>query len=155
MECKRALEEAQGDMEAARKILRKRGMQLAAKKSQREARAGKVESYIHSAGNIGVLLEINCETDFVSRNEEFCKLARDVAMQIAAMQPEYIGKDDVPEEIRNKNKEDGDFFRQVCLLEQPFIKDQGLTIKEYISSVIAKTGENIVVRRFVRYKLGE
>ncbi|MDP1853437.1 MAG: translation elongation factor Ts [Candidatus Omnitrophota bacterium] len=156
IECKKALEEAKGDMKAAIEILKKRGMQLAAKKADRAARQGKVESYVHSGGKIGVLVEINCETDFVARNEEFQRFVKDVAMQIAAMNPKYIKKEEVPQEvIAKEGKEGNDFYKHACLLEQAFIKDASLTISDYLTSVIAKTGENIVVRRFSRYQLGE
>lgn len=153
IECKKALEEAKGDMKAALEILRKRGMQLAAKRADRVARQGKVEFYIHAGGKIGVLVEINCETDFVARNEEFQKFAKDVAMQVAAMNPGYIKKEDVPKETIEK--EGADFYKQGCLLEQPFIKDATVTIGDCLVSLIAKTGENIVIRRFTRYQLGE
>jgi len=153
VECKKALEEAGGDMKKALEILRKRGVQLAAKKADRVARQGKIESYIHSQGRIGVLVEINCETDFVARNEDFIKFAKDVAMQIAAMSPEYIKKEEIPKSILDK--EDADFYKNACLLGQPFIKDQSLTISDCLTSLIAKTGENIVIRRFTRYQLGE
>lgn len=153
IECKKALEEAKGDMKAAIEILKKRGMQLAAKKADRSARQGKVESYVHGGGKIGVLVEVNCETDFVARNEEFQKFTRDVAMQIAAMNPKYIKKEEVPQEIIAK--EGNEFYKHACLLEQAFIKDASLTISDYLTSIIAKTGENVIVRRFSRYQLGE
>ena len=153
IECKKALEEAKGDMKAAIELLKKRGMMLAASKAERATRQGKVESYIHSGGKIGVLVEVNCETDFVARNEEFQKFAKDVAMQIAAMSPKYIKKEEVPQETAAK--EGADFYKHACLLEQAFIKDANLTIFEYLTSLIAKTGENIVIRRFMRYQLGE
>lgn len=153
IECKKALEEAKGDIQAAIAVLKKRGMQLAEKKADRTARQGKVESYVHGGGKIGVLVEINCETDFVARNEEFQKFAKDVAMQIAAMNPKYIKKEEVPQAIAVK--ETADFYKHACLMEQAFIKDAAVTIGEHLTSLIAKTGENIVIRRFMRYQLGE
>lgn len=153
IECKKALEESKGDIKEALEILRKRGVALAAKKAERVTKQGKVESYIHSQGRIGVLIEINCETDFVAKNEEFCKFAKDVAMQIAAMDPKYIKKEEVPQDVLNK--ETADYCKRVCLLEQSFIKDQGMTINDYLTSLIVKTGENIIIRRFMRYQLGE
>lgn len=153
IECKKALEEANGDLKFAIEILRKRGIQLVASKADRVTRQGKIESYIHSQGKIGVLVEINCETDFVAKNEEFARFAKDIAMQIAAMSPKYIKREEVPQDV--KDKEDAGFYKQVCLLEQLFIKDESLTIGDYLASIIAKTGENIIIRRFTRYQLGE
>jgi len=153
--CKKALEEAKGDIKQAIILLRKQGLEIAAKKQSRSAKEGRVESYIHHGNKIGVLLEVNCESDFVARNEEFIKFTKDLAMQIAATSPEYIKKEDVPEEALKHEKNKDDFYKNNCLLEQVFVKDPGLTIKDYLGSIVAKIGENIIIRRFARYKIGE
>jgi len=177
-DCKKALEEAKGDMEKAFDYLREKGIASAAKKSLRTAKEGIIFSYIHSNEKLGVLLEINCETDFVARTEDFKELAKDVAMQIAAMNPIYIKREDVPNEVIEKEKEiyraqlkdskkpenviekiiNGKlekYFSEVCLLEQQFVKDDKKTIDSLIKEKISKLGENIVVRRFVRFVVGE
>ncbi|MBC7106681.1 MAG: translation elongation factor Ts [Firmicutes bacterium] len=176
--CKQALVEAGGDMERAITILREKGLAAAAKKAGRAANDGLVEAYIHGGGRIGVLVEVNCETDFVARTEEFRTLARDLAMQIAAARPEYIRREDVPEEVVVKEKailraqalREGKpekvvdrmvegrlekFFKEQCLLEQPFIRDPNITVGQLITEKIARLGENITVRRFARFELGE
>ena len=166
----------EGDLKKAKELLRKKGLAHARGLVGKATKEGLVCSYIHAGGKIGVLLEINSQTDFVARTDEFKNLAQDIAMQIAAMDPSYIVRKDVPEEIIRKEKEiykegakgkpEGvidkiiggkleKFYQEVCLLEQPFIKDEKITVKEYLDSVIAKIKENIVVRRFVRYRLGE
>jgi elongation factor Ts len=176
MDCKTALLETKGDLEKAKELLRKKGLAHAKGLIDKKASAGLIYSYIHTGGNIGVLVEINSQTDFVARTDEFKNLAKDVAMQIAAMSPDYIIRKEVPEEVVRKEEEIyreeakgkpgkvidkivkgkmEKFFSQVCLLEQPFIKDEKVTVKEYLDSLIAKFKENIVVRRFVRYRLGE
>ncbi len=178
MDCRKALEAAEGDFDKAVDYLREKGLAKAAKRMSREAKDGKIESYIHAGGRIGVLLEINCETDFVARTDEFQELAHDVAMQIAAMSPKYVAREDVPEDVieherelyRNQALDEGKperivdrivegrlekFFQESCLLEQNFIRDEDQTIEDLIKANITKTGENIVVRRFVRYQLGE
>jgi elongation factor Ts len=180
MECKRALEEAQGDLELAFTVLRKRGVAAAAKKAGRATTEGVVGSYIHAGGKIGVLVEVNCETDFVARNEEFQQLAHDLAMQICATDPRFIRKEDVTAEALQREKEVlraqaaatgksenvldrivdgklGKFYEDNCLYEQHFIKDSGgsLTVGELIASKIARFGENITVTRFSRLKVGE
>jgi len=178
MDCKKALEEAQGDMEKAVEILRQKGLAAAAKKAGRVAAEGVVEAYIHGGGRIGVLVEINCETDFVAKTDEFKAFARDIAMQIAASKPEYVRREEVPQEVIEKEREilraqalnEGKpanvvekmvegriekFFKEVCLLEQPFIKNPDVTVKELLNEKIAKIGENINIRRFVRFELGE
>jgi elongation factor Ts len=178
MECKGALQEANGDMEAAIDILRARGAAKAAKRSAREASEGAIGSYIHSGGKIGVLVEVNCETDFVARNDEFQRLVRDVAMHIAAANPVSIRREDVPGDVvdreravyREQMKESGKpeaiwdkivdgkmekFFAESTLLEQPFVKNPDITVGQLITEASSKTGENIVVRRFVRYGLGD
>ena len=154
-DCKKALEEAKGSLEEAILLLRKRGLEIAASKQDRKTKEGRIEAYVHLGNKIGVLLEVNCETDFVARNEDFCQFTKDVAMQIAASSPLYISKEDVPKGVLKEYKEPQDFYKQHCLLEQPFIKDLNITIKDYLASLIAKIGENIVIRRFTRYKVGE
>lgn len=159
MDCKEALKEAGGDAKKALDILRKKGLSLAQKKSSRSAKEGLIQSYIHTNGKIGVLVEVNCETDFVARNEEFKGFVKDISMQIAAANPSFVKKEDVPKEIIDKEKEimsDLDkFYQETCLLEQPFIKDPDIKIKDLLNELIAKTKENISIRRFVRYELGE
>lgn len=176
MDCKTALKEAGGDIDKAIEILRKKGISLASKKSSRATKEGIIASYIHLNGKIGVLVEVNCETDFVARNEEFKNFVKDLTMQIAACIPAYLKREDVPKEVidkeadiikeQNKNKPPqalekiiegklNSFYQETCLLEQPFIKDPKIPIKDLLTSLIAKTGENIVIRRFTRYQLGE
>jgi elongation factor Ts len=151
MECKRALEETDRDIDAAVKLLRERGiakgMAVASKKADAEFNQGVVESYIHTGGRIGVLLELNCQTDFVSRTDEFRSLAHDIAMQVAAMNPSYVGLEDLPEDLDGK-------LGDVSLLHQPFIRDQSRTIQELVAEAIGKFGENIRIRRFSRFELG-
>ncbi len=177
MECKRALEETGGDIEKAAILLRERGQAAAAKRSGREAREGQVGSYIHMGGKIGVLIEVNCETDFVARTDEFQKLVRDLAIQVAGLRPLYATIESIPaDELEAKRREllssdlvaakpeavraqivEGQlkkWFADVVLLEQPF-RDQDRTVGQLIVEAIAKTGENIKVRRFVRFELGE
>ena len=178
MDCKKALAETNGDMEKAIDFLREKGLAAAAKKAGRIAAEGLVESYIHGAGRIGVLVEVNCETDFVAKTPEYKELCRDIAMQIAAAKPEFVVREEVSEEKINHEKEvlraqalnegkpekivdkmvDGrieKYFKEVCLMEQPFIKDPDVTIKDLINAKIAKIGENISIRRFVRFEVGE
>jgi elongation factor Ts len=153
--CKKALEETKGDIKQAVVFLRKQGLEIAAKKQSRAAKEGRVDCYIHHGNKIGVLLEVNCESDFVARNEDFTKFTRDLAMQIAATSPEYIKKEDVPEEVLKHEKNKEDYYKNNCLLEQVFVKDSSLMIKDYLGSIVGKLGENIVIRRFIRYKIGE
>jgi len=180
LECKKALEEAQGDLEMAFTVLRKRGQATAAKKAGRVTSEGIVGAYIHAGGKMGVLVEVNCESDFVARNEEFQQLVHDLAMQICATDPRFIRKEDVTAEVLKREKEIlkeqaatsgkpesvldrivegrlGKFYEDACLYEQHFIKDTSgaVTIGELIASKIAKFGENITVRRFARFKVGE
>ncbi|MGI9952010.1 translation elongation factor Ts [Moorellaceae bacterium AZ2] len=178
MDCKRALEETGGDMEKAVEYLRMKGLAAAAKKAGRATREGVVDAYIHGGGRIGVLIEVNCETDFVARTEEFRELVHDLAMQVAAARPQYVRREDVPQEVVEKEKSilraqalnEGKpekvidkivegrlekFYQEACLLEQPFIKDMERTVKDLVAEKIAKLGENIEVRRFVRFELGE
>ena len=148
MDCKRALEEADGDVGRAQDILRQEGIASAAKKASRATNDGVVESYVHSGGRIGVLVEVNCETDFVARTPEFKELAHNLAMQIAAMSPRHIDEDDVPEGEQVNPQED-------CLLQQAFIRDPSKTIDELLRETVGKLGENIRVKRFTRFALGE
>lgn len=147
MDAKRALEEANGDMAAATVILREKGALAAAKRADRETKNGVVESYIHAGGRIGVLLELNCETDFVANTEDFRQLARNIAMQIAAMNPTVISPEDRTPEHEGTDAE-------VCLLSQPYIRDGSQTMGALVKDVIAKTGENVRVARFIRFELG-
>jgi elongation factor Ts len=178
MDCKKALTEASGSMEGAVDWLRKKGLATAQKKSGRAAAEGRVGHYIHMEGKLGVLVEVNCETDFAARSEDFQNLVKDVAMQIAAMNPRYVRREDVTAEDLNREKEiykeqakasgkpdhiiekivEGklkDFYKEACLYDQPFVKDDKLTVEQLITNVIGKVGENIRVRRFVRYVTGE
>ena len=148
MDSKRALEEAGGDVEAARKILREKGIASAAKKASRDTNEGLVEAYIHSGGRVGAIVVRNCETDFVARTDDMKSLAHDVAMQVAAMSPKYVGEDEAPEGEEGSPQE-------VCLLSQPFIRDNALTVQDVVNETIAKVGENVRVRRFSRFSLGE
>ncbi|MFH0941241.1 MAG: elongation factor Ts [Candidatus Omnitrophota bacterium] len=156
-DCKAALDDAKGDIHTAAALLKKRGLEIAAKKATRAANQGRVEAYIHHGNKIGVLVEVNSETDFVARNEEFIRFAKDVAMQIAATDPRYLKKEDVPANVLAdmNDKQKNDFFKVNCLLSQPFIKDDKLSIGEYLTCIVAKIGENIIVRRFCRFRLGE
>ena len=155
MECRSALEEAEGNLERAQELLRKRGRAKALKKTGRTAAEGLVVSYIHGGGRIGVLLELNCETDFVARTERFVALAKDLAMQVAATNPAYLRREDVPEKILTEVEDLEKFLQEACLLEQPFIKDPERTVGDLVNEAIAVLGENVVVRRFCRYQLGE
>ncbi len=178
LDCKIALEATDGDIEKAIEYLRKRGIARAEKKLERETQEGIIAAYIHTGDRLGVLLELNCESSFVAQTPEFKALAKDIAMQIAAMAPEYVSADEVPEDViehekeiyREQAKSEGKpehawdkivegrlqkFYEEKCLLSQPFIKDQSITVEEYIKEHISKFGENIRVRRFVRFKVGE
>jgi elongation factor Ts len=147
LDCKNALEEADGDLDKAKQILRRRGIAVAEKRAGRETAQGLVEAYIHPDGRLGALVELNCETDFVARTDEFKALAHDLAMQVAATEPRYVSPDELPADS------DGD-PRDLCLLAQPFIKDPNRSVQDMINDSIAKTGENIRVRRFQRFQLG-
>jgi len=153
--CKSALEEAGGDIKKAAQILRKRGLEIAAKRQSHLAREGRVEAYVHMGNKVGVLLEVDCESDFVARNSDFMQFTKDLAMQITACSPLYIKKEDVPGDAVEQEKNKEEFYKNNCLLEQVFVKDPSITIKDYLGSIIAKLGENIVIRRFTRYKVGE
>ncbi len=147
MDCKRALSEANGDLDKAEAILAEQGAASAAKKSARATEEGLIESYIHSGGRIGVIVEVNCETDFVARTPEFNELAHDIAMQVAAMDPSHVDSEDVPE--------GEDAPQETILMQQPFIKDPTKSIRDLVNEAIGKLGENIQVRRFARFALGE
>lgn len=153
--CKKALEETGGDIKKAAALLRKQGLEIAAKKQSRAAKEGRIEAYVHLGSKIGVLLEVDCESDFVARNEDFTQFTKDLAMQIAACSPAYIKKEDVPHEVLSAEKNQDEFCKANCLMQQPFVKDASITINDYLGSIVAKLGENIVVRRFTRYKVGE
>ena len=155
IDCKKALEEAKGDMKKAKELLQKRGLEIAAKKGSRAALEGRVEAYVHMGSKIAVLVEVNCETDFVAKNEDFCQFAKDLAMHIAAMNPAYISEKDIPEEVLAEAKDKDAYIKESCLLSQPFVKDQSKTIQDCLSTLIAKIGENIIVGRFTRYKVGD
>ncbi len=178
MDCKSALTEAGGNMEKAVEILRTKGLASAAKRAGRATKDGMIGHYIHMGGKVGVLVEVNCETDFVARTEDFQLLAKELAMHIAAASPVYVKRDDIPAEVLEKEKEiyraqfagsgkpanvidkiaEGkleSYFAQVCLLDQPSVRDPNVTIKQMVANAVAKTGENVTVSRFVRFKLGE
>jgi elongation factor Ts len=178
MDCKTALTEANGDKEKAVEILRKKGLASAAKRAGRATKDGMIGHYIHMGGKVAVLVEVNCETDFVARTEDFQRLAKELAMHIAAADPKFVRREDVPAEVLEKEKEiyraqfadsgkpanvidkiaEGkleSFYAQVCLMEQPSVRDPNVSIKQMVASASAKTGENVTVSRFVRFKLGE
>ncbi len=148
MDCKRALQKSKGDPAKAEEILREQGIASAAKKASRATNQGVVESYIHSGGRIGAIVEVNCETDFVARTPDFKELAHDLAMQVAAMSPLYVDDSEIP---------DGDEVdpQQACIMQQPFIKDSSQTVQDLVNEAISKLGENVRVRRFTRFSLGE
>jgi elongation factor Ts len=155
IECKKALEESKGNIEEAKKILRKRGLELAAKKGGRTAKEGRIEAYIHQGAKIGVIVEINCETDFVAQNDNFRKFTKDVAMQIAAADPKFVKRDDVPPDVLSEQKDPDSFIKEQCLVDQSFVKDPKKTIQDYVNEMIASMGENIFINRFIRYKVNE
>ena len=178
MDCKEALSASEGGLEKAVEYLRKKGLSAATKRSSRAAKDGMVESYIHMAGKIGVLVEVNCETDFVAKTDNFKSMVKDIAMHIAAANPTYLKPEDIPEDVMEREKGiyrdqalaegkpekivdkiiDGKikkFYEEVCLLNQKFVKDMDITIQTLVNNMIANTGENIAVRRFTRFQLGE
>jgi elongation factor Ts len=175
LDCKKALDEAQGNMEQAETILRKKGVASAAKKAGRSTSDGLIEAYIHVGGKVGVLVEVNCETDFVAKTDDFKAFCRDICLQIAAANPAYVRREEVPEAELTKERDiaaaqlagkppaavqkivEGKlekYYSQVCLLDQPFVKDPEKTIKDILTEKVAKLGENMQIRRFVRYQLG-
>lgn len=176
MDCKKALDEASGDLAKAEEILRKKGIASAGKKSSRTAKEGTVASYIHLAGKVGVLVEVNCETDFVAKNENFRDFVKDITLHIAAAHPLYVSREEVPDQLLNSEKDIyaaqvtgkpehivekivagkiDKYFSTICLLEQPFIKNPDVTIQDLLKSKIAELGENLIIRRFTRYMVGE
>ena len=178
LDCKNALEEAGGDFDKAVEILKKKNQATAVKKQDREAKEGIISSYVHGEGRIGVLVEVNCETDFVARSDPFKEFVKEVCLQIAAMAPQAVDRDSLPEEVVAKQREifaaqvegtkkppeiiakiiEGKlnkWYKEVCLLDQPYIRDDSKTVKELLTETIGKTGENIKIRRFVRYERGE
>lgn len=178
LDCKRALDETGGDMEEAATLLRERGLAAVAKKADREVLEGRIEAYIHTDSKLAALVEVNCETDFVARTQEFIDLSHDLAMQVAASNPAYISREDVPEAVieaeraayRAQMADDpkpdhiieriiegklGKFYEEKCLLEQPFIRDEDKTVQQLLNEAIAKLGENVVIRRFARFRIGE
>jgi len=178
MDCKAALTASGGDFDQAIDFLRKKGMSAATKRSSKAAKDGTITTYVHMGGKIGVMVELNCETDFVAKTEQFQVLAKDIAMQVAATNPTYIGPQEIPVEIMEREKEiyksqlltekkpekiwdkiiEGKltkFYEEVCLMNQKFIRDDSITVEALINNMIAKTGENIILRRFARFQLGE
>ncbi|MGQ9512553.1 translation elongation factor Ts [Thermodesulfitimonas sp.] len=178
MECKKALAETGCDIEKAIVLLRERGLAAAAKRAGRVAAEGMIAAYIHPGSRVGVLVEVNCETDFVAKTDDFKNFVHDVTLQIAASRPEYVSREDVPPEVIDREREilraqargEGKpervvekivegrlekFFKEACLLEQPFVKNPDITVKDLLNEVIVRTGENVVIRRFTRYELGE
>jgi elongation factor Ts len=178
MDCKEALMEASGDYEKAVEYLRKKGMSAATKRSSKAAKEGTISAYIHMQGRLGVMVEVNCETDFVAKTDDFKTIAKDIAMHIAATNPLFVSSDEIPEEILESEKDiyktqasaegkpekiwdkiiDGKlkkYFEEVCLLDQKFIKNTDITVGTLVNNLIAKTGENIIIRRFARFQLGE
>jgi elongation factor Ts len=178
MECKKALTETQGDLEKAIDVLRKRGLAAASKKAGRITAEGMVGTYLHGGGRVGVVVEVNCETDFVAKNEDFNQFVKDICLHICANKPQYVNPDEVPNEILDREREiardqartqgkkeeflakivEGKvqrYFEEVCLMEQGFVKDPNLKVKDLITQLVAKIGENIKVRRFTRFELGE
>jgi elongation factor Ts len=178
MDCKKALAEAKGDMEEAKAILRKKGISVAAKRADRAASEGAVAAYIHGGGRIGVLVEINCETDFVARTEKFQELCKNIAMQVAASKPRWVAREDVPEDALAKEREilieqakgEGKpdhiaekmvegrmkkFYDEFCLMAQPYIRDESMTVQDLVNDFAGQVGEKVAVRRFTRYALGE
>ena len=155
IECKNALEEVQGDINKAKDVLQRRGLEIAAKKGGRAAKEGRIEAYVHHGAKLGVLVEVNCETDFVAKNEDFCRFTKDLAMHIAATNPRYIRREDIPSDILQGQIDLDTFIKETCLMAQPFVKDQSITIQHYLHSLISSTGENITISRYVRYKVNE
>ena len=178
LDCKKALEASGGDLEKAKVYLREKGLAAAAKKADRAAEEGLIEAYVHTGGRVGALIELNCETDFVARTEAFEELAHDLALQVVAARPLYLAPEDIPPDVLEEEKnvyrvqarETGKperiiekivegklqkYYQEVCLMKQPFIKDDDLTVQDVLTEIIARLGENIAVRRFVRFELGD
>ncbi len=177
LDCKNALEETNGDMEMAAEILQRKGLAAAAKKAEREAADGRIEPYVHPGNRMAAMIEVNCETDFVARTQEFIDLTHNLAMQVAATSPRWVSTDDIPEDVLEEEKESyreemagqnkpphimdriiegklAKFYAETCLLEQPFIRDEDKTVQQLVVEAIAALGENIVIRRFARFEIG-
>ena len=154
-DCKSALKEAQGDFGKALDILKKKGIRLMEKKKARTTSQGRIDAYVHFGGNLASLVEINCETDFVARTDVFKNFTRDIAMHVAAANPQHVRKEDIPDSELTGIENVEEYFREKCLLEQMFIKDNKVTVGQLLQDVISQTGENIVIKRFVRFALGE
>jgi len=155
IDCKKALEQTGGDFEKAKELLKQRGLEMAAKKSGRAAKEGRVEVYVHPGNKMVAMVEVSCETDFVARSEDFIRFAKDVALQIGAMSPLYIREEDVPAEVLSAAEDPKAFVKEKCLMRQAFIKDPGKIMQDYLNEIVAKIGENMFVNRFARYKVGE
>lgn len=178
LDCRNALQEADGDFDKAVEYLRQKGLAAAAKRADRAANEGTIGSYVHAGSRVAALVEVNCETDFVAKTDDFLALAHDLAMQVVAAKPKYLLPEDIPVEVMEAEKESyraqmedsgkpervidkivegklQKYYQEICLMQQPFIKDEGLTVQDMVTQVAAKLGENIVVRRFVRFELGE
>lgn len=160
MDCRRALSESGGDVEKAKKLLAERGQQLAAKKAAREVREGFIGHYIHQGGKMGVLVELACETDFVAKNEQFQRLAHDLAVHVCASRPLFVSREDVPQDVRDAKEAQAPgkidkFFEEMVLLEQPYVRDETKTVKELVDAAVGVLGEHIKVRRFARFDIGE
>ena len=154
-DCKKALSESEGDFDKALKILKSKGAQMLEKKGSRMTGQGVIDSYVHFGGNLAALVEVNCETDFVARTDLFKKFVKDIAMQVAAANPEHVAKEDISEDVLKDVKNKDEYIKQYCLLEQAFIKNSKLLVGDYLRDTVSQTGENIVIKRFVRFSLGE
>lgn len=154
-ECRKALEESRGDFDKALAALRQRGAYVMDKKKDRQVSQGVIDSYIHFGGNLGSIVEINCETDFVARTENFKKFVKDIAMHIAAIGPIYVKREDIPSSELSKIANADEYAKQHCLLEQPYVKDSTITVNDYLKDIVSQTGENVVIKRFSRFVLGE
>ncbi len=156
-DCKKALDESKGDLDKALSSLKEKGAKILEKKSGRTAKQGLIESYVHFSNNLGSMVEVNCETDFVAKNEDFKKFVKDLALHVAASAPLYISEEKVPQEEIDKVKEDNkeDFFKLNCLMNQPFVRDNSVTVYDQLKSLATKFKENIVIKRFARFSLGE
>jgi elongation factor Ts len=153
-ECKKALVETHGDIPKSVVLLRKRGLEIAAKKGERTAKEGRIEAYVHHGNKLGVILEVNCETDFVAKSPDFVQFVKDLVLHITASSPAYIKKEDVPADVLAQQDDKEKFYKEHCLLDQVFVKDPSLTVNDYLGSIVAKMGEKIVIHRFSRYKIG-
>ena len=154
-DCKKALSESKGDFDKALKILKSKGVQMLEKKGSRATGQGIIDSYVHFGGNLAALVEVNCETDFVARTDVFKKFVKDIAMQVAAANPEHISEENIPKDVLKNVKNKDEYIKRYCLLAQAFIKDNKFSVGDYLRDIVSKTGENIVIKRFVRFSLGE